>query len=200
MPHQSVDSLQGMQISPALVDGGQGAALARRGGPSLRWWGLLAGGIGSAVWCIRVWTPRNGAAYFPPCARSGGTLGSVWRGPGRKEADLVPRRAAILRAGAKMKPTGKQTANTRKKDVQGPGDDVPVAAQVFGNYLLAPFRRKQNEEDTDSAIHGAAMLVFADQGQEKVALRTGFPANIAGECQSPTADEKEPGRGAGNIG
>lgn len=32
-----------------------------------------------------------------------------------------------------MKTTGKQTANTGKKDVQGPGDDVPVPAMQSGN-------------------------------------------------------------------
>jgi hypothetical protein len=99
-----------------------------------------------------------------------------------------------------MKTPKKQAANTGKKDVHGPGDGTPVAARVFGNYVLVPVRQKPDEEITDSALHGAALLVFADKGQEQVKLRTGFPERVAGGSQSPAAGESEPGPDAGDRG
>jgi hypothetical protein len=100
-----------------------------------------------------------------------------------------------------MKPSKKQTAKAGKKDAQEPGDSVPVAARVFSNYVLVPVRQQADEEPAGSALHGAGLLIFNDQNQEQVALRTGFPARIAGECENSTPPvNQKPERGSGDRG
>jgi hypothetical protein len=99
-----------------------------------------------------------------------------------------------------MKPSKKQAANTRKKDAQEPGDSVPVAARVFSNYVLVPVRKQADEEPAGSALHGAGILVFNDQNQEKVALRTGFQARVTGKCQNPPPVNRKPERDSGERG
>jgi hypothetical protein len=100
-----------------------------------------------------------------------------------------------------VKPSKKQTAKAGKKDAQEPDDSVPVAARVFSNYVLVPVRKQADEEPAGSALHGAGLLVFNDQNQEKVTLRTGFPARITGECKNPPPPvNRKPERGSGERG
>jgi hypothetical protein len=103
--------------------------------------------------------------------------------------------------GCQMKPSKKQTAKAGKKDAQEPGDSVPVAARVFSNYVLVPVRKQADEKPVGSALHGAGLLVFNDQNQEKVTLRTGFPARITEGCKNPPPPVKrKPERGSGDRG
>ena len=89
------------RIPPALVDWRPGRGAGAAGGPSQGWRGMLPGGIGSAVWCIRVWTPRKGAAYSPLVRALAVHLIAYGVGQVARAADLLFRRAAILPEGAK---------------------------------------------------------------------------------------------------
>ncbi len=95
-----------------------------------------------------------------------------------------------------MKPSKKQSAIAGKNDAQKPCDCMQIAANVFSNYVLAPAPRGPGQQTREEAIHGAALLVFHDEVQEKIPLRTGFPARVAHGNQSSAAGEGKQGRRA----
>jgi hypothetical protein len=64
--------------------------------------------------------------------------------------------------------------------VGAPLKSMPVTAQVFANYVAMPARRRPDGSTRPVALHGSALLVFADKSAEKVQLRTGYPARVSG--------------------
>jgi hypothetical protein len=59
---------------------------------------------------------------------------------------------------------------------------MPVTAQVFANYVAMPARRRPDGSTRPVALHGSALLVFADKDAKKVQLRTGYPARVSGNA------------------
>lgn len=59
-----------------------------------------------------------------------------------------------------------------------PGESVTIAARVFGNYVLAPAAGQPHETPAGSALHGAALLILADEADQKIHLRTGYAAHV----------------------
>jgi hypothetical protein len=68
--------------------------------------------------------------------------------------------------------------------------DMTFTAQVFGNYVLMPARRRPDGSTRPVALHGSALLVFPDEVTKKVQLRTGYPARVAGHAALHAAEDR----------
>jgi hypothetical protein len=71
-----------------------------------------------------------------------------------------------------------QPIHPSRNDVSQPLQDVPIAAQVFANYVFVPARRRPDGDTRPGGLHGSALLVFSDETAEKVQLRTGYAARV----------------------
>ena len=61
-----------------------------------------------------------------------------------------------------------------------PRKKMTPAAQVFSNYIFIPAARSPHPDSRTVRIHGAAVMVFADQSAEQVKLASGYATDIAG--------------------
>lgn len=77
-----------------------------------------------------------------------------------------------------MKPL-KKRVHAGRDDVDQAGESVLVAARVFGNYVLVPAAGYPDEATARLALHGAALLVFADQRDQVIHLAAGDAAHVA---------------------
>jgi hypothetical protein len=64
-------------------------------------------------------------------------------------------------------------------DVGHAGERVPLAAQVFSNYIFIAPHGHPDSDAGPSGLHGAAVLVFADQPEKQIHLRTGYATHVA---------------------
>ena len=74
----------------------------------------------------------------------------------------------------------KKHPHTAGNKVGQPSEGVTIAAHVFSNYVLIPAAGHPDRHAGPSALHGAALLVFSDESQEQIQLRTGYASHVAG--------------------
>lgn len=78
-----------------------------------------------------------------------------------------------------MKPElSEQAAHSGGDEIGEVRQGVFVAARVFSNYVLIETPGHPDQRTSRTALHGAALLVFSDQLDKKIQLRTGYAAHV----------------------
>lgn len=86
-----------------------------------------------------------------------------------------------------MKPS-KQRIHASGNQIGQAGEGVPVAARIFANYVLLPASGHPHKARSHSALHGAALLVFADQRDQPIHLTARDAAHVASDTMLRTRE------------
>lgn len=85
-----------------------------------------------------------------------------------------------------MKPL-KEGCHSHRSGARQPRESVTLAARVFSNYVLVPGRRGPDGLTRPCRLHGAGVLVFADEPSQQVQLRTGYATDVGRQPLVPRA-------------